>query len=332
MNCANHADASAVAFCRTCGKPLCANCTRDVRGVIYCEACLAARMESAMPAPPQAAFVPPASTPAAAVPVRPASPYASAGPNPTVAGILAGFFPLGVGAVYNSQYAKGLAHLLIFLGLTVGHNFVRSGPAHAVMGIALGFFYFYQIIDAVRSAKAIQAGLPAPDPFGLAQTFSTGQRVESSKIPAGAIVLIVLGIAFMMDNSGLVFFGFWEVLAVLLIGMGLWIFARRWGLIGQAPETCNCDRCRTKCITGPAILVTVGILLLLHSLDVPHADFANTWPVILLVIGLTKLAQTNASMAGHKPRLTTPLAGASSATAVSSSQVPPPPPSEVNHG
>ena len=45
MNCANHADASAVAYCRTCGKALCANCTRPVRGVIYCEDCLGAKME-----------------------------------------------------------------------------------------------------------------------------------------------------------------------------------------------------------------------------------------------------------------------------------------------
>ena len=28
MNCANHPDVEKVAFCRTCGKPLCANCTR----------------------------------------------------------------------------------------------------------------------------------------------------------------------------------------------------------------------------------------------------------------------------------------------------------------
>jgi len=50
MNCATHNDLAAVAFCRTCGKPLCNQCTRDVRGVIYCEACLAARMEGAPPA------------------------------------------------------------------------------------------------------------------------------------------------------------------------------------------------------------------------------------------------------------------------------------------
>ena len=49
MNCANHPDIPSVAYCRTCGKPLCANCTRSVHGVIYCETCLAARLEGVQP-------------------------------------------------------------------------------------------------------------------------------------------------------------------------------------------------------------------------------------------------------------------------------------------
>ena len=60
MNCATHNDTAAVAFCRTCGKPLCGACTRDVRGVIYCEPCLAARLEGTAPA---AGFVPPQTPP-----------------------------------------------------------------------------------------------------------------------------------------------------------------------------------------------------------------------------------------------------------------------------
>ena len=72
MNCATHSDTAAVAFCRTCGKPLCNQCTRDVRGVIYCEACLAARMEGTAPA---AGFVPPTQT------VYPPSASFAAGPS-----------------------------------------------------------------------------------------------------------------------------------------------------------------------------------------------------------------------------------------------------------
>ena len=78
-----------------------------------------------------------------------------------------GFFPIGVGAVYTGQYAKGLAHLVIMVLLILG---VGSGlPWYVVtmLAIGMGFFYVYQIIDSVRSAKAIQTGEPAPDPFGL---------------------------------------------------------------------------------------------------------------------------------------------------------------------
>ena len=190
MNCTTHSDTAAVAFCRTCGKPLCNQCTRDVRGVIYCESCLAARMEGT---PPAAGFVP------AQVPQTPPQtgyqqfmdqglgvkvpPGPTSGPNPAVAGIL-GAIPLGLGAVYCGQYAKGLAHLGIFVLAIVGLSSDLPWQADMIIGIFLGFFWVYQILDAVRTAKAIQAGEPAPDPFGLAQTFGTGERADATKVPA----------------------------------------------------------------------------------------------------------------------------------------------------
>ena len=135
MNCATHPDTAAVAFCRTCGKPLCGTCTRDVRGVIYCEPCLAARLEGTAPAagfvPPQALY--PQSIYPAAGPGMASPGGRSGGPNPAVAGILAGFFPFGVGAVYCSQYAKGLAHLVIFALLFFGAD--NSGSLDWLFGI-----------------------------------------------------------------------------------------------------------------------------------------------------------------------------------------------------
>src|SRR5436305_14136857 len=101
MNCANHADVSAVAYCRTCGKALCANCTRPVRGVIYCEDCLGAKMEGTVPPPPAASVAP--NAPGGARGYTSAPPVPGSGPNPAIAGILAGFFPFGVGAVYTGQ-------------------------------------------------------------------------------------------------------------------------------------------------------------------------------------------------------------------------------------
>jgi len=331
MNCATHPDLAAVAFCRSCGKPLCQNCTRDVRGVIYCESCLAARLDGTAPpvpgsgtppnyaqpssgqAPPASAFVQSAGQPTyppvgeAVGGVRPG------GPNPAVAGILAGFFPFGVGAVYCSQYAKGLAHLIIFAMLIFASD--HAGRWDWIFGLGIAFFYVYQIIDAVRTAHALQAGQAPPDPYGLAQTFSFGDRTESKNIPGVAIILIGLGVLFLLHTMDVFEFGLDRFWPLILIFFGGWTLARQLGLIGSC-RGCQCDRCRMRRITGPAILLTVGILFQLQTLDV--VDFDRTWPAILLVIGVVKLLQSNASTAGH-----TGLWGAARGTLTPPPPVPP---------
>jgi hypothetical protein len=296
MNCANHSDIAAVAFCRTCGKPLCNQCTRDVRGVIYCESCLAARMDGVAPA---AGFVPPVQTvyPPAGVYAAGPRPPINSGPNPAVAGILAGFFPIGVGAVYTGQYAKGLSHLVIMVLLILGVSADLPWYVITVLGIAIGFFYVYQIIDSVRSAKAIQMGEPAPDPFGLAATFGAGEKFEGSKVPAGAAVLIGLGVLFLLHTAGLFEFGLDRFWPLILIFLGVWLFAKQWGLVTTSRTLCQCQVCRTRRLMGPAMLVTLGVLFLLDS--VSRIGFGRTWPAILLVIGVVKLIQSNASSAGH---------------------------------
>jgi hypothetical protein len=298
MNCNTHGDTAAVAFCRTCGKPLCNQCTRDVRGVIYCESCLAARMEG-VAAAPFVPVMPPQPPPTGyqqfmdqglgvKVPPGPAS-----GPNPAVAGILAGFFPIGVGAVYTGQYAKGLAHLAIAVLMIMGVSSDEvPWQVKTILGISMGFFYIYQIIDSVRSAKAVQTGEPVPDPFGLAQAFGAGERlgIESTKVPAGAAVLIGLGVIFLLHTVGLFSFSIDRFWPLILVFLGVWLFAKQWGFIGGA-TVCRCERCRTRKMMGPAILVTLGIVFLI--------GFWHAWPAILLVIGVVKLMQSNASAEGH---------------------------------
>ena len=292
MNCATHNDIAAVAFCRTCGKALCSNCTRDVRGVIYCESCIAARLEGTAPA---AAVVPPQTAYPQVmdqglnmkVPLGPSS-----GPNPAVAGILAGFFPFGVGAVYCSQYAKGFAHLLIFALLIFGAG--HAGDWGWIFGIGIAFFYVYQIIDAVRTAHAIQAGRPAPDPLGLAQTFGAGQRFEASKVPVGAVILIGMGVLFLLHTMGLWEFGFERFWPLIIVFLGAWMFYRHWQ---RSNETCTCGRCRTGWLMGPSIVLTTGILFLLQSANI--VDIDRTWPAWILVVGVVKLLQSTASSQGH---------------------------------
>jgi len=272
MNCANHPNVAAVAYCRTCGKPLCANCTRSVHGVIYCETCLAARLEGVQPTipPPAAGFAP---TGPVAVP--------GSGPNPALAGVLAGFFPFGVGAVYTGQYAKGLAHLVIFTLLVLGAS-SGSEAMGTVFGLAIAGFYFYQIIDSVRTARAIQLGQPPPDPFGLATTFSSGERLDTSKVPTGALVLIGLGVIFLLHTLDIWDFSARRVWPLVLIAIGGFLLFRRLGLIGEAPQSFDRTRCRRGGLMGPAILLTLGFQFLLDSMGVFR--FGRTLTLLLVVI------------------------------------------------
>ncbi len=296
MNCANHPDIQSVAFCRTCGKPLCANCTRSVHGVIYCESCLAARLEGVQPStpPPAAGFVPSSPT---AMP--------GSGPNPALAGVLAGFFPFGVGAVYTGQYAKGLAHLVIFTLLVLGAS-SGSEAMGTVFGLSIAGFYFYQIIDAVRTARAIQLGQPPPDPFGLGTTFSSGlgsgDRIDASKVPVGALVLIGLGTIFLLHTLDIWDFSLHRIWPLVLIGIGGFLLVRRLGLIGEVPSGFDRARCYRRGLLGPIVLLTLGFQFLLDSMGIIR--FGRTLPLLLIVIGLVKIFESTSKpgpLAGPPP-------------------------------
>ncbi len=206
---------------------MCEKCAHAVRGVVYCEDCIATRLHDTIPSAPAAGFAPAA----------PVTPVVVSGPSPGLAGVLAGFFPFGVGAVYNGQDAKGLAHMLIFIALVFGISQTegRSESGGVIFGLSLAGFYFYQIFDAVRSAQAIRVGRPAPDPFGLSKAFGTGERTDFSKVPVGAVVLIGLGALFLMNTMGL-FHLYWvhRLWPIILIVLGVWLFVKRFSPPGGA--------------------------------------------------------------------------------------------------
>ncbi len=150
MNCVNHPEAAVTAFCQHCGKGLCAQCTREVQGNVFCEPCLAARVTggpgAGVPGGPGAY---PGSYPAPPMGV----------PNPGTATIL-GFIP-GVGAMYNGQYIKAIVHVLVFVVL------ISISEHYGLFGIFVAAWVLYQVFDAHQTAKARRDGLPLPDPFGL---------------------------------------------------------------------------------------------------------------------------------------------------------------------
>src|SRR6202050_3037612 len=116
---------------------------RSVGGVIYCDPCLAARLSS----PPQGGNPYPDAT------------LTALHAHPVLAGLL-GFIP-GVGAMYNGQYIKALAHVLIFA------VFVSLSDKSFIFGMLVAAWVFYQVFDAAQTAKARRDGLPLPNPFGL---------------------------------------------------------------------------------------------------------------------------------------------------------------------
>jgi TM2 domain-containing membrane protein YozV len=236
MNCATHVETPAVAYCRTCGKPMCSNCTRDVRGVIYCEECLASQMSGTMPPPPG---------PGAAVPGVP--PPASDS-SPGLAAIL-GIIP-GVGAMYNGEYAKGFIHVLIFASLIWAADHVSG-----IFGIGIAAFVLYMPIEAYRTAKARQMGMQPPDPFGFNNMNLFGNTTqaaaaatapvagvpgeappvqpefsETPRVPVGALILIGLGAIFLLNQFGWFHFDwfgrFWPL---ILIAVGIRVLMKRTG-------------------------------------------------------------------------------------------------------
>jgi len=150
MDCVNHSGTAATAFCQNCGKALCSSCTRKAAGgQVLCEQCLAAWHS-----------VPPAYTPGF-----------STGPNPATAAVL-GLIP-GVGAMYNGQFLKGLAHLFIFAVL------VSASDHYPIFGVFIAGWIFYQAFEAYHVAKARRDGQPLPDPLGLNEIsawFNPGAR------------------------------------------------------------------------------------------------------------------------------------------------------------
>ncbi len=143
MNCNYHPDVPSSAFCQFCGKPLCKECVHNVGGSVFCESCLAERLRAS----------------GAAAGSMPAAIF-SGTPHPMLGGLL-GIIP-GVGAMYNGQYAKAIAHVVIFAVLVS-----LSDHASGVFGILVAAWVVYQVFDAYQTAMARRDGLPLPNPFGL---------------------------------------------------------------------------------------------------------------------------------------------------------------------
>ncbi len=189
MNCAVHTEVEATGFCRNCGKALCAQCTRDVRGILYCEVCLADMLSKPQPVP--------------------------GGGSPGLAAVLS-CIP-GLGAVYNGEYTKALIHVVIFVAFVGALSSEPGDPWEPMLGILLTAFIVYAMIDSYRTAKAKLLGQAPPAPIGNWQTDK----------PVGPIILIGLGVLFLLSKHFPI--GHWlrEFWPVILIAIGVLLLWKR---------------------------------------------------------------------------------------------------------
>jgi hypothetical protein len=176
MNCANHADVENIAFCIKCGKPLCAQCARQVQASVYCENCLADSMNAR----------------SAKKTARPAG-----GGSPEAAFIL-GLIP-GVGAIYNAEFFKAAIHLLIFgVLITIADN--ARGPGSGLAHLMAFGFYVYMPFEAFYTAKKRKLaleGIALETPF---DRLNEQMGTVKDKELWGGIVLVIIGALFLLDN------------------------------------------------------------------------------------------------------------------------------------
>ena len=201
MNCQNHPESPATVFCRQCGRPLCDACRRDVFGTVFCQ-------EHA---------------PAPAPPPGPGAPYRDQGaPQPRAVhadvspglALGLGFIP-GVGAIYNGQYAKGLVHAVIFGVLISILDSNATGGLEPLFGIMLSVLVFYMAFEAYHTARKRRAGEVVDEFSSLIQL-----RAHPEQLPVAGVVLILLGVALLLNTLGFLDFHYlaryWPVLLIVL--------------------------------------------------------------------------------------------------------------------
>jgi cell wall-active antibiotic response 4TMS protein YvqF/B-box zinc finger protein len=211
MNCQNHPDAPAVAYCRTCGKALCEECRRDAYGTVFCEEHQPA---PAFAAPPPQAAAPPA--------VSPSGEFVYCDCSPGWALALGLLIP-GVGAIYNGQYAKGLVHAVVFGLLTSIVSSGSAGGLEPLFGLLIAAWVFYMGFEAYHTAWKRRRGEPVDEFSSIVDL-----RGQAGRFPVAAVVLIVLGALLLLNTLDILSFQYlvryWPL---LLIGLGVYLLWAR---------------------------------------------------------------------------------------------------------
>ncbi len=142
--------------------------------------------------------------------------------RPTKSGFLAGLlsciFP-GLGTLYNRQVMKGVMFMVIFAGLVTLQTTDEGQPFSALL---LAGFWFYQLIDAVMTAKTINR--KTLDGNYVEETFDEFPELVKSGSIFWGIVLMAVGGILLLANFDIINYGtifdLWPLI-VIVIGIKL---------------------------------------------------------------------------------------------------------------
>lgn len=136
------------------------------------------RSMTTTPAEPQAGYP--------ALPL-PAAATAPAAPKSPILALVLSLFP-GIGQIYNGQPAKALAFFFAWVG-----SIYLTAEANPFFAFLIAFTYFYNLVDAWRSASAINARHAG----GLAVA-----EEDATESPAWGAVLMGVGALLLLNNLG----------------------------------------------------------------------------------------------------------------------------------
>jgi hypothetical protein len=164
MKCSYHPAVESKEFCSTCSRALCAECSHQIKGKIYCQDCLVRGTEWA------------AAVKGLRIPTDAPKRAASLSLIP------------GMGAVYNGEYRKALAQFAVFAGLII-----MGDQVHGVFGFGAVVFLIFTMFDSYHTAEARLRTRMEPK-------LGTESPAKDRTAAAWGIILIGLGFLFLLQN------------------------------------------------------------------------------------------------------------------------------------
>jgi TM2 domain-containing membrane protein YozV len=171
MYCSYHTTTAAKVQCASCNRGLCTSCDHRIKGFPYCQDCIVTGIQSLQHRNTQYHYYQ-------------ANDQRKGSSGKALLAALCAFIP-GAGAIYNRQNLKAFVHFISIIGLFQLASLHILGGLFWFGGLLL---YFYSIVDAYRTARAVGEGASA------AENEERFKRSLIKRAPAIGVGLIIAGL------------------------------------------------------------------------------------------------------------------------------------------